>query len=171
MNNIATMGKHTKILGWIILIAGFFALMSPFFAGASVAVVVGMMMLISGVVRVVDSFQGGGVWTGLFGVLYSITGFMIVAEPLSGLLALTMLLIIYFMFVGVGEVISAFQMRPVKGWGLMLFSGIISILLAMMIWSQWPLSGVWAVGTLVGIQLIFSGITMISVGSMAKKFA
>ena len=65
----------------------------------------------------------------------------------------------------------AFQMRPAGGWGWMLFGGILSAILGFLIWNQWPLSGFWAVGTLVGIQFIFSGWSMIAVGMAAKKAA
>ena len=167
MGEIITVSKNIKIWSWVVLIAGIFALLSPLVAGAFVTIIVGATMLVAGVTRVVDAFQGGGFWTGLFGAIYCIAGFMIVVDPLPGLLALTMLLTIYFMAVGVSEIISAFMMRPVQGWGFLLFSGIISVLLAIMIWNQWPLSGTWAVGTLVGIQLMFSGITMITMSSAA----
>jgi len=171
MNDITKASKNVKIWGWVVLIAGMFALLSPLVAGAFVTIIVGAAMLVAGVTRIVDAFQGGGFWTGLFGAIYCIAGFMIVVDPLPGLLALTVLLTIYFMAVGISEIIAAFQMRPTKGWGFVLFSGVISALLAFMIWNQWPLSGTWAVGTLVGIQLMFSGITMITVSSAVRKFA
>ena len=171
MNDIIKISKNVKIWGWVVLVTGLFALLSPLVAGAFVTIIVGVTMLIAGVTRIADAFQGGGFWTGLFGAVYCIAGFMIVADPLPGLLALTMVLTIYFLVVGVSEIVAAFQMRPAQGWGFLLFSGIISALLAFMIWNQWPLSGAWAVGTLVGIQLMFSGMTMITVGSAAKKLA
>lgn len=171
MNDITKASKNVKIWGWVVLIAGMFALLSPLIAGTFVTIIVGATMLVAGVTRIIDAFQGGGFWTGLFGAIYCIGGFMIVVDPLPGLLALTMVLTIYFMAVGISEIIAAFQMRPTKGWGFVLFSGVISALLAFMIWNQWPLSGTWAVGTLVGIQLMFSGITMITVSSAVRKFA
>ncbi len=93
---------------------------------------------------------------------------MVLGQPLLGLATLTMVLAIYFLANGITEIIAAFQIRPTQGWGFVLFSGIISALLALMILNQWPLSGVWAIGVLVGIQLIFAGMTMITVGSVLK---
>ena len=171
MNDLTKVSKNVKIWGWVVLIAGLFALLSPLLAGAFVTVTVGAVMFVAGVTRIVDAFQGGGFWAGLFGAVYCIGGFMIMADPLPGLLVLTMVLTIYFMAVGISEIIAAIQMRPAQGWGFMLFSGVVSALLAIMIWNQWPLSGAWAVGTLVGIQLMFSGMTMITVGSAAKKLS
>jgi uncharacterized membrane protein HdeD (DUF308 family) len=171
MNDLTKTSKSVKIWGWVVLIAGVFALLSPLVAGAFVTVMVGAMILIAGVTRVIDAFQGGGFWSGLFGAVYCIAGLMIIGDPLPGLLALTMVLVIYFLVVGITEIIAAFKIRPVDGWGYLLFSGIVSVLLSLMIWNQWPLSGAWAVGVLVGIQLMISGMTMITVGSALKNIA
>jgi uncharacterized membrane protein HdeD (DUF308 family) len=169
MNDLTKTSKSVKIWGWVVLIAGVFALISPLVAGAFFTVMVGAMMLIAGITRVIDAFQGGGFWSGLFGAVYCIAGLMIIGDPLPGLLALTMILVIYFLVVGITEIIAAFKIRPVDGWGYLLFSGIVSVLLSLMIWNQWPLSGAWAVGVLVGIQLMISGMTMITVGSAIKN--
>jgi uncharacterized membrane protein HdeD (DUF308 family) len=169
MNDLTKTSKSVKIWGWVVLIAGVFALISPLVAGAFVTVMVGAMMLIAGITRVIDAFQGGGFWSGLFGAVYCIVGLKIILTPLPGLLALTMILVIYFLVVGITEIIAAFKIRPVDGWGYLLFSGIVSVLLSLMIWNQWPLSGAWAVGVLVGIQLMISGMTMITVGSAIKN--
>ena len=171
MNDLTKTSKSVKIWGWVVLIAGVFALISPLVAGAFVTVMVGAMMLIAGITRVIDAFQGGGFWSGLFGAVYCIVGLKIILTPLPGLLALTMILVIYFLVVGITEIIAAFKIRPVDGWGYLLFSGIVSVLLSLMIWNQWPLSGAWAVGVLVGIQLMISGMTMITVGSALKNIA
>jgi uncharacterized membrane protein HdeD (DUF308 family) len=169
MNDLTKTSKSVKIWGWVVLIAGVFALISPLVAGAFFTVMVGAMILIAGIIRVIDAFQGGGFWSGLFGAVYCIAGLMIIGDPLPGLLALTMILVIYFLVVGITEIIAAFKIRPVDGWGYLLFSGIVSVLLSLMIWNQWPLSGAWAVGVLVGIQLMISGMTMITVGSAIKN--
>jgi uncharacterized membrane protein HdeD (DUF308 family) len=171
MNDLTKTSKSVKIWGWVVLIAGVFALISPLVAGAFFTVMVGAMMLIAGITRVIDAFQGGGFWSGLFGAVYCIVGLKIMLTPLTGLLALTMILVIYFLVVGITEIIAAFKIRPVDGWGYLLFSGIVSVLLSLMIWNQWPLSGAWAVGVLVGIQLMISGMTMITVGSALKNIA
>ena len=65
----------------------------------------------------------------------------------------------------------AFHVRPHKGWGWMLFSAALSVLLGFMLLREWPLSGLWAVGTLVGINLIFSGVAMLSIGSTVRGLA
>ena len=81
---------------------------------------------------------------------------------------MALILAIYFLVDGIAEIIGAFDAKPAEGWGYMVFDGAISILLGWMIWSQWPLSGAWAVGVLVGIRLIFVGAGMLMFGSLAK---
>lgn len=171
MNNIAHASKSAKIWGWVVLIAGVLALMSPLVSGMTIAIMVGVLMMVAGVTRLIDAFQGGGFWSGLLGVISAVAGLVVVIHPALGLASITMVLIVYFLVLGVSEIIGAFQFRPEQGWGFLLFSGMVSVLLSYMIWSQWPLSGAWAVGVLVGIQLIFSGITMITLGSAVKRLA
>ena len=162
-------GKSIKIWGWLILIAGILAILSPFIFGVWVVTMVAILLMFAGGSRFMHAFQGGGFWSGLFGVMAVVTGGVMIGKPLLGLASLTMVLIIYFLAHGISEVIAAFQFRPEKGWGWLLFSGIVSIVLSQMILKQWPLSGAWAIGTLVGIQLVFSGITMITLGGAVKR--
>ncbi len=162
-------GKGIKIWGWVTLVAGVLAVSSPFVAGVWTVTMVAVLLILSGFSRLIHSFQGGGFWSGMFGIMALTTGAVMVAKPLLGLSSLTMVLIIYFMVHGISEVIAGFQFRPEKGWGWLLFSGVISIMLSQMILNQWPMSGSWAIGTLVGVQLIFSGMTMIMLGAAVKK--
>jgi len=153
----------------VILIAGVLALLSPLVSGVTVSIMVGALLVVVGITRFIHAFQGGGFWSGLFGLMSTVAGLVMIGRPLLGLASLTMVLIIYFLAVGISEVIAAFQARPDQGWGWLLFSGVISVMLSLMIWKQWPVSGAWAIGTLVGIQLIFSGLTIIMIGSAVKK--
>jgi uncharacterized membrane protein HdeD (DUF308 family) len=171
MNDMSKTSKSIKTWGWLVLIAGILALLSPMVSGVTVAIMVGAMMMVAGVTRLIHAFQGAGFWSGLFGVISAVAGLIMMGRPLLGLATLTMVLVVYFLLYGASEVVAALQMRPAPGWGFLLFSGIVSLVLGYMIWSQWPISGVWAVGTLVGIQLIFSGMTMISIGSVIKNNA
>ncbi|MFC1664500.1 HdeD family acid-resistance protein [Pseudomonadota bacterium] len=169
MNELTQVSKNVKIWGWVILIVGILAVISPLVTGLTVAVMVAILLIIAGIARIIHAFQGGGFWTGAFGVFALLAGLVVLGRPLLGLASLTMVLIVYFLAVGISEIMVAFQIRPNQGWGFLLFSGLISIVLAMAIWNQWPLSGAWAIGILVGIQLIFSGMTMITIGSAMTK--
>lgn len=169
MDEYTQVGKSAKIWGWITMFMGLLAVASPAVSGVTVVIMVAIVLIIAGVARVIAGFQGDGFWSILFGVLYVVGGVVMIGRPYLGLASLTMVLIIYFLVNGIGEIISAFQAKPQQGWGFVLFSGIVSVMLAFMIWNQWPLSGAWAVGVLVGIQLIFAGLTMITVGSAIKE--
>jgi uncharacterized membrane protein HdeD (DUF308 family) len=91
-----------------------------------------------------------------------------IAQPVAALATLTLFLAGYFIASGILEVIVAFGARPEKGWGLFLFGGIVSVLLGVMIWQQFPFSGAWAVGVLVGVKLIIAGWVLIGIGGAVK---
>ncbi len=171
MNELGEISKSIKMWGWLVLIAGVLSLLAPLASGIAISMLVGALLVVAGITRLFNAFQGAGLWSGLFGLISTIAGLTVMGRPLLGLATLTMVLMVYFLAIGFSEVIAAFQIRPVQGWGFLLFSGIISIVLGMMIWNQWPLSGRWAVGVLVGIQLMFSGMTMITLGSALKTRA
>jgi uncharacterized membrane protein HdeD (DUF308 family) len=88
---------------------------------------------------------------------------------LSALSGITLLLAAYFIVSGVIEAFGAFSARPANGWGWLFFSGIVSLALGVMLWKQFPLSGLWAVGTLIGIRLLMAGISLIAIGSIVGK--
>jgi uncharacterized membrane protein HdeD (DUF308 family) len=171
MNELTQASKNVKIWGWIILVAGILAVISPLVSGLAVAVMVAVLLIIAGLTRIAHAFQGGGFFTGLSGVLALVAGLIMMGRPLLGLASLTVILIAYFLAMGLSEIVAAFQVRPDQGWGFLLISGIVSVVLAVLIWNQWPLSGAWAIGVLVGIQLISSGMTMIAIGAVIKDVA
>ena len=170
-----------KNAGWLIffgvfeIIAGVLAIMAPAIAGGAVAVVVGIALLIGGIARLIGAFMAGsfgsGALTFIWGLILAGTGFSFVTNPALGLSALTMVLAVVLFVDGLTRIVISFNMKPVSGWGWMLVGGILSILLAIMIWQQFPLSGAWAIGTLVGINLLSSGFTTVSVAGAAKKAA
>ncbi len=82
---------------------------------------------------------------------------------------LTLMLGAYLLVDGIFGAVLAFQVKPEKGWGWMLFSAVMSVILGFLLLREWPLTGIWAVGTLVGINMLFAGFAMISIGSAARK--
>ncbi|NIO42670.1 MAG: HdeD family acid-resistance protein, partial [Burkholderiales bacterium] len=82
----------------------------------------------------------------------------VIGHPLLGLTFLTLLLVVYFLIEGIWKVIASFRYRPATGWLWLLISGVISLVLGWLIWMQWPISGMWAVGVLVGVNLLSTGI-------------
>ena len=163
------------ITGIILLICGVLAIGSPLAAGVSVTIFVGAMLAVGGIVQCFLAFQAGAFGRGLLiflvGALTAIAGFYLVTQPVAGLASITTLLAAYFVVTGVFELVGAFQIRPAEGWGWMLFNGIVTLLLGLMIWRQFPLSGAWAVGVLFGVKLVFSGWSLIVIGRTVRTAA
>ena len=161
--------------GILAVIAGFLAIMSPLVAGLSVAIAVGVLLIVSGVSRLFLAFKMGSFGHGLLifvlGVLSIVAGGYMVSRPGMALATLTLVLAAYLFVDGIFEIIWAFRLRPIKGWGWTLFSGIAALALGIMIWRQFPVSGMWAVGTLVGIHMIVGGSSLASVSSAARSAA
>jgi len=163
------------ILGVLTGILGVLAMISPMMAGMTVSVMVGILLIIGGIARTIFAFKaqswGKGILAFVLGVLTLLAGLVMVFRPVLGLTSLTLVLAAYFFVDGIFEIFEAFDLKPLKGWGWMLFGGIVSVLLGFLIWRQWPISGAWAIGILVGIKLIFAGVAMIAIGMAGRSFA
>jgi uncharacterized membrane protein HdeD (DUF308 family) len=161
--------------GILTILFGLFAIGSPLYTGLAVAVMVGMALVAAGVSMTVFAFQapslGRGILKLLFGALTVVVGIAVLAQPGMALAKLTLLLGAYFIADGVMTMIVAFNVKPRPGWGWMTFNGVVTIALGWMILKGWPLSGVWAIGVLVGIRLLFAGITMLTLGTAGSQAA
>jgi len=179
MNETAQPLKQVSRVGilWGIMtiIFGFLAISSPLVSGLAVAIVVGIALLAAGLSMTLFAFQapslGRGILKFLFGALTIVVGITVVTQPGIALANLTLLLGIYFVADGVMAMIVAFNVKPEPGWGWMTFNGIVTIALGWMILKGWPLSGVWAIGILVGIRLLFAGMTMLTMGAAGSQVA
>jgi uncharacterized membrane protein HdeD (DUF308 family)/ElaB/YqjD/DUF883 family membrane-anchored ribosome-binding protein len=162
-------------LGVLTVIFGVMAIAAPLITGITVAVFVGFLLLFTGIMRIVYAFKSGqwgsGIWGTILGLLGAVAGLLLIFRPMVGLLTLTLLLAIYFFVDGISEIIAAFKIKPDQGWGWVLFNGVIALLLGIMIWRQWPMSGAWAVGVLVGVHILITGWTMIVLGTGARRIA
>jgi uncharacterized membrane protein HdeD (DUF308 family) len=108
-------------------------------------------------------------WQILLGLLYGAIGFYIIASPVAGLASLTLAIALYLFIEGVLEFGLWSRLRPIPGSGWLMLDGIITLVLAVMIWSTWPSSAVWVVGTLIGISMLFSGITRLMLSIAARR--
>ena len=160
--------KQAVWCGVLLLIAGFLAVMSPFVAGVSITIVVGALLAISGIGECFLAFKAGAFGKGLLifvvGLLMAIAGIYMMSQPVAGLAALTIILMWYFIVSGAIEIFMGLQLRPEDGWGLLLFNGIVTFVLGILLWRQFPLSGGWAIGVLFGIKMIFTGWAFIFIG-------
>ena len=172
---LGTIKQHAGVgmaVGIGIAIAGLLAIFAPFQAGISVAMVVAVLIIASGVSRLFLAFRLGSFGVGLLvfvlGLLSVVVGGYMLARPGMALATLTLVLAVYFVVHGVFEIIWALRLRPIKGCGWTLFSGVAALALGIMIWRQFPVSGMWAVGTLAGVQLIFGGSALTSICRAAR---
>jgi uncharacterized membrane protein HdeD (DUF308 family) len=168
-------GKKMTIFGVIAIILGILSMLTPAVAGTAVMLLLGVLVLAGGIVRIIWAFGSGSVGKGLLmfaiGVLTLICGVVLLANPLFGSGVLTIMLAVYFILDGISEIVAGVKRRPGSGWGWMLFGGIVSILLSAVIWSQFPLSGIWAIGILLGIKLFFVGLIMVTTGSAVRSLS
>ena len=152
-------------LGIIMILLGLLAIALPFATTLAVAILLGWIILIAGIVQIVNAFKSSGalglLLELLLGILHIFVGIMLLRNLLAGVITLTFVVGILIFINGAFRVIQAFQLRPAANWGVVLLSGIISIILGILIWSQWPFNAPWLLGLLVGISLCFNGVIII----------
>jgi len=171
-----TASPNASYLMWTgvaLMIFGAIAIATPAVMGAAVVMVIGAILLISGGVQLVHGLREES-WASKFlgiilGVITAICGLAVLAHPLFGLTILTLVLAIFFVVEGIWKLIVSFSFRPAPGWLAMLFSGILGFLLGFLIWKQWPLSGMWAVGILIGVDLLVTGCSMLALAMTIKR--
>jgi uncharacterized membrane protein HdeD (DUF308 family) len=160
-------------LSVLLIVAGFFAMLIPFISGVAITLFFGWAMIISGVTHFIFAFKthtkGGLIWELLIGAVYLFTGVYLILHPLDALLALTLILACYLFFEAIVEFIQYFQLRPRHGASWLIVDGVITLILAIMIWRSWPASSIWVIGTLVGISMIFSGFSRLMLSLAAKR--
>lgn len=157
------------MLGIALVVFGTIALGSAFFVSVAAVVFFGLLMLGAGLAQVIAAFWSGK-WDGflihlLVGVLYMVTGYFVVHQPVEATLSLTLLIAAMFFVSGILRIVSAMTLQ-FSGWGFVMLNGVISLLLGVMIYRQWPASGTWVIGLFVGIDMIFNGFQwiMLSLG-------
>jgi uncharacterized membrane protein HdeD (DUF308 family) len=162
-------------LGVLMIIAGIIAMFSPWEAGLVITIVVGWSAIFNGVAQIIFGFRTHGGWhvllEVLLGIIYIIAGVYLLMHPIGGLLALTLILASFLLIYGVFALVLAFQIKPRGGWGWVLFDGIITILLGILIWAHWPFNSDWVVGTLFGISIFMSGVTRLMMSLALRKIA
>lgn len=161
------------LMGIILILFGTVAIGRTYMVTLVSVVFFGWLMIAAGVTQVLFSCWRGRGWGGFFfdilsGILYCVVGFMIVANPGSTAVTLTLLIAMYLMFDGIFRVIGAISVR-FPNWGWTVFSGIVSLILGILIWRQWPYSGIWVIGLFVGIQMIFNGWSLVMLSTAVKS--
>jgi uncharacterized membrane protein HdeD (DUF308 family) len=159
-------------LGVMLILLGVLAIVFSFIATLAQMLIFGWLMLIGGAVEVIHAFTARR-WAGFFlrlllGVFYIVFGGMVLARPLTAALAVTLLIGVMLLVNGATRMIFSFTLRRGAGPALFL-SGLLSVLLGVIILTDWPLSGFWAPGTFVGVDLMLHGIWLLTVGGTVRS--
>jgi uncharacterized membrane protein HdeD (DUF308 family) len=153
------------LLGAISLVGGVFALLNPFAATFAAVLVAGWTFILFGVLQIIQAFSvrawSGFLWALLLGVLTAAVGVSLLYNPLAGALTLTLLVAILFLVMGVVKVMYGISLRPVRGWGWVVLSGAISLLLGVLILANYPVSAASILGILLAIELISNGVFLL----------
>ena len=168
-----------KATGWFIAIAvlfillGIFAIAEPFAAGLGVTLLVGWLLVIGAIMHFIAAFKGGGVkhviWQVLVGIVYLIGGGYFLTHTIMAVGTLTLLLAGVILVEGVLELLAFFRQRAAGGSAWILVNALVTLLLGALIWFHWPSSSVWAIGTLVGVNLLMTGFSRLMLGLAARK--
>jgi uncharacterized membrane protein HdeD (DUF308 family) len=176
-SSLAAHWKLFLIEGIILLILGLAAIMLPLIATIAIALVVGWIFLLSGVVGLLATFRmrsaPGFWWSLLSGILGVVAGIVLLRWPLSGAFSLTLVLTLFLVLEGVVSIMFALEhKRELSGrWGMMLLSGVVDLILAGMIYAGLPGTAAWAIGLLVGINMVFGGSALIAMALHARNSA
>jgi uncharacterized membrane protein HdeD (DUF308 family) len=169
---VANRGWFTA-LGIALILLGAAAIFMPFIAALVTTVFLGWVLLIGGIVQAVHAVQNRR-WTGFgwglaAGALYAVAGVILIVSPVAGTIGLTLALAAFFVADGVIKIVRAIQHRSSATWGWLLFDGVVTLVLGLLILARWPSTAVWAIGLLVGIDLIFGGMSMVRLASASRS--
>jgi uncharacterized membrane protein HdeD (DUF308 family) len=178
MANSLTAGVRTAttwsiVLSTLMMAAGVLAISVPTIAGVAVTAIVGWLLLFSGLFHLAFAWRAGRpgavLWQILLGLVYGAIGFYLIASPVAGLESLTLAIALYLFIEAALEFVLWSRLHEVAGRGWLMVDGIVTLILAVMIWSSWPSNAVWVVGTLIGISMFFSGITRLMLSIAARR--
>ena len=171
-SDVRRASERSIVLGFLMLICGILAIFMPL-ASIGLVILLGWLILISAVWHLIFAFQTRGLgnilWRALLAIPYGFVGFYMLWHPLLDMLTLTLVLAVFLLFEGVLEVVLYFNIRKVGNAGWVLLDGIITLILGFLIWAHLPSTSVWVIGTLVGISLIFTGISRIMLSSGIRR--
>jgi uncharacterized membrane protein HdeD (DUF308 family) len=173
VNVVRQASTWSIVWGVLLIVFGMLAIGSPLLAAVAVNAVIAWLIVLAGVVHLVLAFHvhgaGSMIWKLLVGIAYLFFGAYLIMHPLLGVASLTLILASLFLIEGVLDIVLFFQMRSTGGSSWVLVDGIITLLLGLMIYTQWPSSSGWAIGILVGVSMIISGVTRVMMSLAVRK--
>jgi uncharacterized membrane protein HdeD (DUF308 family) len=160
-------------LGVAFMVLGALAIFLPFAASLVTTLVIGWLMVVAGVFQGVHAIQNRGWahsgWAIVGALVQVVAGALVVVFPLTGTLALTLILAAFFAAEGVTKIIRSLQHRGMAGWGWLLFDGLLALGLGVLILALWPGTSVWVIGLLVGVNFLVGGSSMLMLGLAAGR--
>ena len=161
--------------GVSLILLGILAISSPMLAAVAVNLLIAWLIVMAGIVHLVVAFHtreaGSLIWRLLVGLAYVGFGVYMIARPALGVASLTLLLGSLFLVEGLFNIALFFRARSARRSSWILLDGVVTLLLGLMIYLQWPSSSAWAIGTLVGVSLIFSGVTRVMLALAVRRVA
>lgn len=172
---LAKSWKALMTVGVLAIVIGCIAILVPAVASVGTAIFIGWILLIAGAFMVAAAFSAHSIGTVVLRLLWAaltvVVGVWLIVEPHNGTLTLTLVLGIYFLFMGLTRIAVAFAARGRQGAGLVGLSGVAGLLIGILVLAKFPSSADWAIGLLVGIDLIFAGWTLTSVAIVGRDLA
>jgi len=150
------------VIAILLIICGFLAILLPIEFSFGVTIVIAWLLMFGGIMHFVHAFrkhEGHRFWNAAVGIIYFLTGLYLRLNPLLGLAALTLALITFFVAQGIVDIVFYLRTRKSGASGWLLFHGIITLILGLLIFEHWPSGALWVIGTLVGINMIMTGTT------------
>lgn len=155
--------------GIVFVIAGILAIILPSVTAIGFGILIGVLLLVSGFIQAIASLSSKSHWWTLVSALLSlVVGTLMVFNPVAGTVALATILAIFLVLEGITELFLAFQFKPVKNWGWLLLSGLISLLLAFIVFAGWPGASLVVLGIIIGINLLLYGMALLAITKAAK---
>src|SRR5215208_2292640 len=149
------------IQGVLLIAAGVLAIIYPVISSAAVVVLLGWLLIVSGLLQGMSLIGARHVphfWLQLISVILAVlVGFLFLRDPAQGMVTIALLLIVFFMMEGISKVVFALTIRPFPNWGWVLGSGLVGIVLSLILWANLPVTAVWLIGVLLGVNLISVG--------------
>jgi uncharacterized membrane protein HdeD (DUF308 family) len=160
-------------LGIALVVLGALAILMPMIASLVTAVAIGAVLVASGLFEGIHAIRNrrwaNSGWSILSALVQLVAGALIVAFPVTGKVTLTLILAAFFFAEGVLKIIRALQHRAMPAWGWLLFDGLLSLALGVLIWWRWPSTAAWAIGLLVGVNVLIGGASMLLIGLSARS--
>ena len=167
-DSIRANARLGALSGFIMVVLGILAIASPFISGIAASTLVAATMVAAGMTTIFFCFKAGSFGSGFtqffFGGITTLAGTIMLAMPIETMAALTALLLAYFIVDGIYTIYTGIKRKPAEGWGWVVTSGVASLVLGDLLAYQWPDSGAYALGMLVGIRLLFSGWSVAMLG-------